>query len=71
MAEEKEYDLYERIASVIFDVHLEEVTRDQRNTAKSLTWSWGYSMRTPSDELLKRHEAEITKMIEMRSGINV
>lgn len=63
---EKEYDLYERLASVIFDAPLEEVTREQRNTAKSLTWSWAYSIRTPSDKLVKAYEDTVEEMRVLR-----
>lgn len=67
MAEEKEYDLYERLASVIFDTPLEDVTREQRTHAKTLTWSWAYSIRIPTNQLVSRYEQAVAEMKKLRN----
>jgi len=66
MAKEK-YDLYERLASVILDAPLEEVTKEQRNTTKELVWSWAYSVRTPDKVLGQRYEKVKTELEKMQS----
>jgi hypothetical protein len=59
-------DLYIRLASVMFDKPVEEITRDERSQAKSLTWSWAYSLRIPTDKLLETYHKEIENMRKMR-----
>jgi hypothetical protein len=63
---DNEYDLYERLGSVIFDAPLEEVSKDQRTKAKELVWSWAYSIRTPSSKLGEAYDKVVAEMKEMR-----
>lgn len=63
---EKEYDLYERLAGVIFDLPLEEITALHRTNTKELVLGWAYSMRTPKDEIQKRYDEAVAEMERIR-----
>lgn len=67
MIKETAYDLYERLASIIFDVPLEEVSKKHRSKTKKLIWSWAYTMRTSSEELQDRYEELAEEMENLRN----
>lgn len=66
MDEEKEYDLYERLGGVIFDLPVEEIDREKRNKVKELVWGWAYSIRTPKEQLQERYAKTYKEMERLR-----
>lgn len=55
-------DVYKNLASVMFDRHIDDITSEQRNHAKTLVWSWAYTLRTPQIVLEAQYQDELNKL---------
>lgn len=61
------YDLYKKLASIIFDAPEEEITKDQRFMTKTLVWNWAFSIRPTTETMQKKYDKVVKELEKMRT----